>query len=148
MSLNGLQLDSTVCGPQGQNMKRTLITWCCTLLPLVAQAQAGGVTLNLDNQSPLSKWGRWTSTETGGLGYGFRLNNERNRSPMAAGWSQGDFVFKLSRENSAAMPDLFFGLKVSESQLQTTSLGCMSNSASATRYSSTLCGVQLDLNLP
>ena len=45
------------------------------------------------------------------------------------------------------LPDLFFGLKVSETQLQTTSLGCMSNSGSATRYSSTLCGVQLDMNL-
>ncbi len=129
-------------------MKKTFLTLCCTLVPLIAQAQAGGVTLSLDNQNPLSKWGRWTSTDTGGLGYGFRLNNERNRSPMAAGWSQGDFVFKLSREqNSSAMPDLFFGLKVSESQLQTTSLGCMSNSGSATRYSSTLCGVQLDMNL-
>ena len=133
---------------QGPEMKKTFLTMCCTLIPLVAQAQAGGVSLSLDNQNPLSKWGRWTSTDTGGLGYGFRLNNERNKSPMAAGWSQGDFVFKLSREQSNGMPDLFFGLKVSENQLQTTSLGCMSNSASATRYSSTLCGVQLDMNLP
>ncbi len=128
-------------------MKKTLLIMCCTLMPLAAQAQAGGVSLSLDNQSPLSKWGRWTSADTGGLGYGFRLNSERSKTPMAAGWSQGDFVFKLSREQNSTMPDLFFGLKVSESQLQTTSLGCMSNSASATRYSSTLCGVQLDKNL-
>ena len=128
-------------------MKKILLCACVALLPTLASAQAGGVTLNIDNQSPLSKWGRWTSAENGGLGYGFKLGQDRYRAPMGAQWGTGDWVFKLSREEGSKYPDLFFGLKVSESQLQTTSLGCMSNSGSATRYSSTLCGVQLDMNL-
>ncbi|MAZ10647.1 MAG: hypothetical protein V7542_01440 [Limnobacter sp.] len=132
-------------------MKKTLFCACLVLTPLLAptlaSAQAGGVTLNIDGQNPLSKWGRWTSSENGGLGYGFRLNQDRNKAPMSAQWGTGDWVFKLSREEGNKYPDLFFGLKVSENQLQTTSLGCMSNSGSATRYSSTLCGVQLDMNL-
>ncbi|WP_138517232.1 hypothetical protein [Limnobacter alexandrii] len=128
-------------------MKKTLICACLVLAPALASAQAGGVTLNIDGQSPLSKWGRWTSAENGGLGYGFRLGQDRSKAPMGAQWGTGDWVFKLSREEGNRYPDLFFGLKVSENQLQTTSLGCMSNSGSATRYSSTLCGVQLDMNL-
>lgn len=128
-------------------MKKALLCVCMAMAPLVASAQAGGVTLNIDNQNPLSKWGRWTSAENGGLGYGFRLGQDRNKAPMGAQWGTGDWVFKLSREEGNKYPDLFFGLTVSENQLQTTSLGCMSNSGSATRYSSTLCGVQLDMNL-
>lgn len=134
-------------------MKKNLMIASMMLMPALAWAQAGGVTLNIDNQSPLSKWGRWTSTENGGLGYGFRANADRNRSAPTGQWGTGDWVFKLSREEGGKRPDLFFGLKVSENQLQTTSLGCMSNGGGAparggnTRYSSTLCGVQLDLNL-
>ena len=128
-------------------MKKTLICACIALAPVLANAQAGGVSLNIDNQNPLSKWGRWTSAENGGLGYGFKLGQERMKAPVSAQWSTGDLIFKLSREDDSKYPDLFFGLKVSENQLQTTSLGCMSNSGSATRYSSTLCGVQLDMNL-
>lgn len=128
-------------------MKKILLCTCIALMPALASAQAGGVTLNLDSQSPLSKWGRWTSAENGGLGYGFKLGQDRSRAPMNAQWGTGDWVFKLSRDEGSKRPDLFFGLKVSENQLQTTSLGCMSDSGSATRYSSTLCGVQLDMNL-
>lgn len=128
-------------------MKKALFSACLILAPALASAQAGGVSLNIDGQNPLSKWGRWTSAENGGLGYGFKLGQERNKNPIAAQWGTGDWVFKLNREEGNKHPDLFFGLKVSENQLQTTSLGCMSNSGSATRYSSTLCGVQLDMNL-
>lgn len=130
-------------------MKKTLICLCFAMVPFVANAQAGGVSLSIDNQNPLSKWGRWTSTESNGFGSGsgFKLGQDHDRAPMAAQWGTGDWVFKLSREEGGKRPDLFFGLKVSESQLQTTSLGCMSDSGSATRYSSTLCGVQLDMNL-
>lgn len=129
-------------------MNKTLMCLCFTMIPFVAHAQAGGVSLNLENQSPLSKWGRWTSAEQGGLGYGFKSGTERSKSPFAAQWREGDWVFKLSQGNESTRPDLFFGLKVSENQLQTTSLGCMRNSGNASRYSSTLCGVQLDMNLP
>ena len=127
-------------------MKQLLLCACFAIMPALASAQAGGVTLDLDGQNPLSKWGRWTNAENGGLGYGFKLGADRKAQPGAQ-WGTGDWVFKLSRDEGNKHPDLFFGLKVSESQLQTTSLGCMSNSGSATRYSSTLCGVQLDMNL-
>jgi hypothetical protein len=136
-----------------KNMKKALLFACIAVLPTLASAQAGGVTLNIDGQSPLSKWGRWTAAENGGLGYGFRLNQDRGRAPMSAQWSSGDWVFKLSREEGSKRPDLFFGLKVSENQLQTTSLGCMSDSGGAAvgrntnRNGSTLCGVQLDMHL-
>lgn len=128
-------------------MKRILLCACIAIMPTLASAQAGGVTLSIETQNPLSKWGRWTTLENSNLGYGFKINQDRNKLFNRANWETGDWVFKLNRDEGSKRPDLFFGLKVSENNLQTTSLGCMSNSGSATRYSSTLCGVQLDMNL-
>jgi hypothetical protein len=128
-------------------MKKELLGILLTMLPMLASAQAGGVTLNIDSQNPLSKWGRWTSTDNTNLGYGFKLGQDNLKAPLGARWSSGDWIFKLSRSESSTRPDLFFGLKVSENQLQTTSLGCMSDSGSTVQFRSTLCGVQLDMNI-
>lgn len=127
----------------GKTMKRFLALICIAIAPLAVQAQAGGLTLSLDNESPLSRWGRWTSTEPSL--YGFRVGVSRNMAPTAQ-WQEGNFVFKLSRDPYNDRNDLFFGLKILESQAQTTSLGCMSHSENR-GYGKTTCGVQWDLNL-
>ena len=127
-------------------MKKALITVCLTIAPLSALAQAGSVTLNLEDKNPLSKWGRWTYFEQGGQGYGLRLGQDRGRMPLTAHWREGNFVFKLNKDVLSDRHDLFFGLRISEDQLQTTSLGCMSNS-NKNGYGTALCGLQLDVHL-
>lgn len=127
-------------------MNKTFLAVCLAMVPLVSSAQAGGVSLNLDQESPLSKWGRWTYLEEGTANYGFKLSQNRNRMPLTANWRHGDWVFKLNKDMMSDRHDLFFGLRISEDQLQTTSLGCMSN-RSKNGFGSALCGVQLDMNL-
>ena len=128
----------------------TLIRTIIALAPLCAamnvHAQANGVTLDLNDQSPLSKWGRWTYFEQGGQNYGLRLGQDRGRAPLTAHWREGNWVFKLNKDMLSDRHDLFFGLRLSEDQLQTTSLGCMSNSKKS-GFGTALCGVQLDVNL-
>jgi hypothetical protein len=123
----------------------TLITLLSTI-PTYATAKGTGVTLNLDDRNPLSKWGRWTYLEQNGNNYGIRLGQDRGRMPLNAEWREGKWVFKLNKDMLSDRHDLFFGIRLSESQEQTTSIGCMSNSKS-NGYGTALCGVQLDLNL-
>lgn len=128
-------------------MKKTLACLTLCALPLLAHAQAGGIYFNLEDQSPLSKWGRWTNFDKTTGGFGLRLGGDKlSRAPVTAQWQEGNFVFKLSKDALSERHDLFFGLKVSQNTLQTTSLGCMSNS-NRNGYGDALCGVQLDLNL-
>lgn len=116
----------------------------CTL-PVAAFSQAGGITLNLENENPLSKWGRWTYLSQEGLNYSLNLSQDRNKMPLTANWGTGDWVFKLNKDVLSDRHDLFFGLKVNEADLGVTSVGCMSNRSSS--LTDALCGVQLDLNL-
>ena len=138
-------------------MNTTLRTFCITatciaatassfLSATPAQANGTGVTLNLDDQNPLSKWGRWTYMEQTSNNYGFRLSQDRGRMPLNAEWREGKWVFKLNKDMLSDRHDLFFGIRLSEGQGQTTSVGCMSNSKKS-GYGTALCGVQLDLNL-
>lgn len=113
---------------------------------LGAYAQASGVTLDLDEQNPLSKWGRWSYFDQNGSNYSLKLNQDRGRMPLLAHWREGDWVFKLNKDVLSDRHDLFFGLRVSEDSHLTTSLGCMSNSKK-NGYGTALCGVQLDLKL-
>lgn len=124
----------------------TLVLSACLTSPLPALAQASGLTLNLDDESPLSKWGRWTYFDQNGSGYSFKLHQDRTRMPLTANWREGNWVFKLNKDVLTDRHDLFFGLRLSEDQLQTTSLGCMSNSKK-NGFGTAMCGVQLDLNL-
>ncbi|NJM31705.1 MAG: hypothetical protein HC848_00915 [Limnobacter sp.] len=66
--------------------------------------------------------------------------------PLQAQWGKGDWVFKLNKDMLSDRQDLFFGLKLKEADLGTTSVGCMSNS-SKNGAGSALCGVQLDMML-
>lgn len=127
-------------------MNKTLLAICLTLSPLLVHAQANGVSLKLDDQNPLSKWGRWTYFEQGAQNYSFKLSQNRNRMPLTAHWREGNFIFKLNKDVLSDRHDLFFGLRISEDQMQTTSLGCMSNSSRG-GVGRALCGVQLDMNL-
>lgn len=127
-------------------MKRALTIIGLMIAPLAAQAQASGVTLNLDNENPLSKWGRWTYLSQEGSNYSFNLSQNRNRMPLMAQWGKGDWMFKLNKDMLSDRHDLFFGLRLSEAYLGTTSIGCMSNSSRG-GLGSALCGVQLDMNL-
>lgn len=121
----------------------TLIT--LVLTPFAATAQADGITLDLKSESPLSKWGRWTYVDHEGKDYTVSLAQNRNKMPFKASWSQGDWVFKLNKDMLSSRHDLFFGLKISEVNAGTTSIGCMSNSR---KHGNAMCGVQLDLNIP
>jgi hypothetical protein len=127
-------------------MNKTWLAMYLSLAPLIACAQAGGVTLNLDDKNPLSKWGRWTYFDQSASDYGIKLSQNRNRMPLIAHWREGNLVFKFNKDMLSDSQDLFFGLRVSENKTQTTSLGCMSNT---NRHGdgSSLCGVQLDMNL-
>ncbi|MCQ8895136.1 hypothetical protein NQT62_01630 [Limnobacter humi] len=117
---------------------------CSTL----AHAQAGtGLTLNLDDKNPLSQWGRWTYIDQSGPGWGLKLNQDRGHIPLTANWRQGDWVFKLSKDALNDQHDLFFGLRLSEDALQSTSLGCMSNRKKNSLYATEMCGVRMDVNL-
>lgn len=125
---------------------RTVIAFAPLCGAMNVHAQANGVTLDLNDQNPLSKWGRWTYFEQGGQNYGLRLGQDRGRAPLTAHWREGNWVFKLNKDMLSDRHDLFFGLRLSEDQLQTTSLGCMSNSKKS-GFGTALCGVQLDVNL-
>lgn len=131
-------------------MKHALLRLILAIAPLCATfpvcAQANGVSLDLNEQSPLSKWGRWTYFDQSGQNYSFKLNQERNRMPLRAHWRDGNWVFKLNKDVLSDRHDLFFGMRLSEDPLQTTSLGCMSNSKK-NGLGSALCGVQLDMKL-
>ncbi len=118
-----------------------------SLMPLAASAQADGITLDLESQSPLSKWGRWTYIDHESKNYAVSLSQNRNKIPFEARWSQGDWIFKLNKDMLSKRHDLFFGLKISEANAGTTSIGCMSNSGK-NGSGSALCGVQLDLHIP
>lgn len=128
-------------------MKKFLSCLCLSLAPFVAHAQAHGLTLDLDDQNPLSKWGRWTYLDYQDKGIGLNLSQNRNRLPLMAHWQKGDLVFKWNRDVMSSDHDLFFGLRLREDQLATTSLGCMSNGHKSAAYKGPLCGVQLDVNL-
>ncbi|MDX1669053.1 MAG: hypothetical protein R3194_06535 [Limnobacter sp.] len=121
----------------------TLILACA--FPVAAFSQAGGITLNLKQENPLSKWGRWTYLSQEGLNYSLNLSQDRNKLPLTANWASGDWMFKLNKDMLSDRHDLFFGLKVNEADLGVTSVGCMSNGSSS--ITDALCGVQLDLNL-
>lgn len=112
----------------------------------LVQAQATGVTLDLDEQNPLSKWGRWSYFDQSGSNYSLKLNQDRGRMPLLANWREGNWMFKLNKDMLSDRHDLFFGLRMTEDQRLTTSLGCMSNSKK-NGFGTALCGVQLDLKL-
>lgn len=117
-----------------------------TLASTCAQAQNTGVTLNLDEQNPLSKWGRWSYFDQTGSNYSLKLNQDRGRMPLQAQWKEGNWMFKLNKDVLSERHDLFFGLRVAEDPHLTTSVGCMSNSKKS-GYGTALCGLQLDLKL-
>jgi len=128
-------------------MKKLLFCLCLASVSGGASAQANGVTLDLDDHNPLSKWGRWTYLDYQEKGFGFNLSQNRNRVPLSVNWRSGDWVFKLNKDAISDRHDLFFGLRLSEDQLATTSLGCMSNHRKLGGYKGPMCGVQLDVNL-
>lgn len=115
-------------------------------LPATALCQAGGITLNLENENPLSKWGRWTYLSQEGNNYAFQLSQDRAKLPLMAHWSTGHWILKLNKDMLSNRHDLLLGLKINEDYLGTTSVGCMSNNAKS-GLGDALCGIQLDLNL-
>lgn len=136
------------------NLKSQVATLAAAILvsalavaPTVSQAQANGISLNLDEQSSFSKWGRWTYFDQYGSGYGLKIQQDRAKIPLTANWRQGDWVFKLNKDLNSEQHDLFFGLRISEDKLQTTSLGCMSKNKKNESFSKSMCGLTLDVNL-
>jgi len=129
-------------------MKNWIAGSLLALASTASWSQANGITLDLEEQSPLSKWGRWTS---GTEKLDKSLHSGKNKSSAGfMGFHANDLVFKMNRDNVADQNDLFFGLRVREDAIGTTALGCMSSNRKTYNKTATssLCGVQLDVKLP